>query len=199
MFILSSLPFINSMLEPHISSKTLDFHYGRHHQAYVDNLNKLIVGTALENLSLVEIITQVANRPELIAVFNNAAQVYNHDFFWKSLRPVSRFSQPPAELLAAISKYFTSLDNFYLEFTALALSQFGSGWVWLVKDGQTLKIMKTNNADNPLITGQRPLLVVDVWEHSYYLDYQNRRADYLETVIRNLLNWDFAAQEFNAV
>lgn len=197
MFTLSPLPFKNSMLAPHISAKTLDFHYGRHHQAYVDNLNKLIVGTALENLSLVELMIKVASQLEQVAVFNNAAQVYNHDFFWKSLCPAGSMVQPTAELLAAISKNFTSLDNFYIEFKALALSQFGSGWVWLVKDGQTLKIIKTTNADNPLIHGQRPLLGVDVWEHAYYLDYQNRRADYLEAVIRNLLNWDFAAQEFN--
>jgi len=198
MFTLLPLPFENSMLAPHLSAKTLDFHYGRHHQTYVDNLNKLIVGTELEKLSLVEIMIKVAGQSEQIAVFNNAAQVYNHDFFWKSLCPVGHMTQPAAELLAAISKDFISLDNFYSEFKALALSQFGSGWVWLVKDGQTLKIVKTTNADNPLIHGQRPLLTVDVWEHAYYLDYQNRRADYLEAVIRNLLNWDFAAQEFNA-
>jgi len=192
MFTLPSLPFISNALEPHISARTLEFHYGKHHQTYIDNLNKLIVGTALENESLENIIAQTTGVNEQAAIFNNAAQVYNHNFFWLSLQPVNTPSVPSEQLLTLINTSFGSLDNFYSEFKNAASGQFGSGWVWLVKDGETLKIMKTTNADNPLTHNLKPLLTIDVWEHAYYLDYQNRRVDFVTAVLANLLNWEFA-------
>lgn len=192
MFILSSLPYDKSALEPHISARTIDFHYGKHHQAYVDNLNKLVVNTELETSSLEDIILKTAGSLNQAAIFNNAAQIYNHDFFWRSLKPAEEISEPSAELSALINRFFGSLENFYDEFEKIALSQFGSGWAWLVKDGENLKIIKTANADTPLVQGLKPLLVIDVWEHAYYLDYQNRRGDFVDNAIKNLLNWKFA-------
>jgi len=192
MFTLSPLPFKPTALEPHISAETLEFHYGKHHQAYVDNLNKLVAGTDLETATLEEIIMKTVGSLDKAPIFNNAAQVYNHDFFWKSLRPADASLEPAADLLSAINASFGSLDSFYNEFRTAALGQFGSGWAWLVKDGASLKIIKTANADNPLAKGLKPLLAIDVWEHAYYLDYQNRRADFVEAVLKNLLNWDLA-------
>lgn len=194
MFILSSLPFAVSALEPHISRRTLEFHYGKHHQTYLDNLNKLVAGTEFEVAKLEEIILKTAGSLNQAALFNNAAQVYNHDFFWQSLRPAGSQSEPSPELLALINQSFGSLEDLYSEFKAAALGQFGSGWAWLVKDGENLKIFKTANADTPITHGLKPLLALDVWEHAYYLDYQNRRADFVESVLRQLLNWDFAAR-----
>lgn len=191
MFILSPLPFSLSSLEPHISSRTLEFHYGKHHQTYLDNLNKLVAGTEFEVAKLEEIIIKTAGSLNQAALFNNAAQVYNHDFFWKSLRPAGSLSEPSPELLSLINKSFGSLDNFYDEFKSAALGQFGSGWAWLIKEGDNLKIIKTANADTPIAHSLKPLLALDVWEHAYYLDYQNRRADFIEAVLRNLVNWDF--------
>jgi len=192
MFTLSLLPFKQTALEPHISARTLSFHYGKHHQAYVDNLNKLIVDTDLEAESLEDIILKTAGSSNQAAIFNNAAQIYNHDFFWKSLRPVSEEQVPSGKLLDLINSSFGSVENFYAEFKAAALGQFGSGWAWLIKDGEELKIMKTANADTPIVHGVKPLLTIDVWEHAYYLDFQNRRADFVDAVLHNLLNWQFA-------
>jgi Fe-Mn family superoxide dismutase len=197
MFTLPLLPFVKTALEPHISAQTLEFHYGKHHQAYVDNLNKLIVGTALEAETLENIILKTVGSATQAAIFNNAAQIYNHTFFWQSLRPTDATKEPAAELSALINDSFGSLDSFFTEFKATALAQFGSGWAWLVKDGEKLKIIKTANADTPLAHGLKPLLTIDVWEHAYYLDYQNRRADYVETVLRNLLNWEFAQKNLS--
>jgi len=191
MFTLPNLPFNKNTLEPHISAKTLEFHYGKHHQAYIDNLNKLIVGTDLETASLEDIIMKTKGSADRAAIFNNAAQVYNHTFFWNSLRPVDATLEPSQEVLAVINNSFGSLDNFFNEFKTVAMSQFGSGWTWLVKEGERLKIVKTSNADNPLTQGLKPLLTIDVWEHAYYLDYQNRRADFIEAILRNLINWEF--------
>lgn len=193
MYTLLPLPFINTALEPHISAKTLDFHYGKHHQTYVDNLNKLVSGSEFEAMSLEEIILKTSGDQSKAAIFNNAAQVYNHNFFWQSLRPAPETQEPTADLLPLIEKSFGNLENFYAEFKAAALAQFGSGWAWLVKEGDEVKIFKTANADTPIAHGLKPLLTVDVWEHAYYLDYQNRRADFVEAVIRNLLNWRFAS------
>lgn len=193
MFTLSSLPFAPSDLEPHISARTLEFHHGKHHQAYVDNLNKLVAGSELENETLENIIIKTANVPEKTAIFNNAAQVYNHGFFWHSLRAAADKQEVGGELLAEIISTFGSFANFFAEFKAAALGQFGSGWAWLVVDAGALKIMKTANADTPLAHGLKPLLTIDVWEHAYYLDYQNRRADYVEAVMNHLWNWQFAA------
>lgn len=189
MFTLANLPFAPEDLAPYISAQTLGFHHGKHHQAYIDNLNKLIAGTDLENKTLEEIIAETKDQADKVAIFNNAAQSYNHNFFWQSLKPNTQIS---SELLALIESSFGSLDNFYNEFKTAATSQFGSGWAWLVKTGSVLEIVKTSNANQPDFKVSKPLLVVDVWEHSYYLDYQNRRPDYLEAVLRNLLNWDFA-------
>lgn len=191
MFTLSLLPYDLADLEPQLSKKTLEFHYGKHHQTYVDNLNKLITGSDLENDTLDNIIIKTSSNPEKIGIFNNAAQVYNHNFFWASLLPVAKAKEISPRLLTLISESFNSLDNFYVEFKAACLAQFGSGWVWLVKDGKKLKIMKTANADTPIAHGLKPLFGLDVWEHAYYLDYQNRRADYVEAILKNLINWEF--------
>lgn len=191
MFTLSLLAYEKNELEPVISAQTLDFHYGKHHQTYVDNLNKFVAGSELESESLENIIIKTVGDPEKIAIFNNAAQVYNHDFFWKSLKPTNKKSEPSEKILEMINKSFGSLDNFYTEFKAAAISQFGSGWAWLVLEGGELKITKTANADTPIAHGLKPLLTIDVWEHAYYLDYQNRRADFVESVLKNLLNWEF--------
>lgn len=192
MFILPSLPYEKTALEPYVSAHTLDFHYGKHHQTYIDNLNKLVSGTEFETSSLEDIILKTVGSLNQAAIFNNAAQAYNHDFFWHSLRPAAKLSEPSSELRALIDKSFGNLENFYNEFKAAALGQFGSGWVWLVKDGADLKIMKTANADTPIAHDLKPLLTIDVWEHAYYLDYQNRRADFVDGVMKNILNWEFA-------
>ncbi len=196
MFQLNNLPFTFTALEPYISAKTLEFHHGKHHQAYVDNLNKLITDSPIADNSLAEIVIASAKSPEMTAVFNNAAQVFNHDFFWQCLKPADLKKEINPDLLAALEQHFQSLDNFLAEFKQAALTQFGSGWAWLVKDGQALKIFKTANADTPLAHNLIPLLTIDVWEHAYYLDYQNRRADFIEAVLQNLINWDFVANNF---
>lgn len=199
MFSLAQLPYDYKALEPYISGKTMELHHDKHHQTYLDNLNKLITGTELENESLENIIIKSAGQADKIAIFNNVAQVFNHDFFWKALRPSGDdpFFGLSEELKNSIENNFSSLENFLLEFKAAGLAQFGSGWVWLVKDGDDLKIVKTTNADNPLTSNLKPLLSIDVWEHSYYLDYQNKRADYLEAVLKNLLNWSEASKLFS--
>ncbi len=191
MFNLKPLPFELNALEPFISAKTMEFHYGKHHQAYVDNLNKLILDTDLAKLTLEEIIVKTKNNLEQAAIFNNAAQVYNHDIFWQSLsaNPIDR--EISDQVLLLIKESFSSLDNFYDQFKNIGLSQFGSGWVWLVKGDKGLEIIKTANADNPIAHGLKPLLAIDVWEHSYYLDYQNKRADFLDSCLKNLINWKF--------
>ena len=191
---LPSLPYDRSALEPYISAQTLDFHYGKHHQAYVTNLNTLVSSgapgmEAFQTMSLDEIILHSATG--FPGVFNNAAQVWNHTFFWQSMKPQGGGS--PSGLLAEmIQETFGGLDQFKAEFKKEAASQFGSGWAWLVLDQGKLKITKTSNADLPMIHGQVALLTCDVWEHAYYLDYQNRRPDYLETFLTSLVNWDFA-------
>ena len=197
MFTLSPLPFSKEGLEPHISARTLEFHYGKHHQAYVDNLNKLITGTDLENESLENILLKTATNPDQKAIFNNAAQHYNHTFFWNSLRPTAALVAPSAELMTLINKSFGDLEKLYAEFKAAALAQFGSGWAWLVLDNGELKIMKTANAEMPFGPNLKKLLTIDVWEHAYYLDYQNRRVDYVSAVLDKLINWDFAANNLS--
>jgi Fe-Mn family superoxide dismutase len=187
---LPDLPYAKDALEPHISSKTLEFHHGKHHKTYVDNLNKLIGGTELEGKSLEEIIKAAANDPAKAAIFNNAAQVWNHTFYWNCLK--KQGGGPPTGAIAAkINAAFGSYDKFVEEIKNAGVTQFGSGWAWLVQDGKDIKITKTPNADTPLAHGQKALLTIDVWEHAYYLDYQNRRPDYLATVIASLINWDF--------
>eukprot|EP00274_Cyanoptyche_gloeocystis_P001901 CAMPEP_0196653458 /NCGR_PEP_ID=MMETSP1086-20130531/3083_1 /TAXON_ID=77921 /ORGANISM="Cyanoptyche gloeocystis , Strain SAG4.97" /LENGTH=271 /DNA_ID=CAMNT_0041984669 /DNA_START=94 /DNA_END=909 /DNA_ORIENTATION=+ len=192
-FDLPTLPFEKTALEPYYSSKTLDFHHGKHHQAYVTNLNKLIPDTEFEGKSLEEIVKLSAGKNP--AVFNNAAQIYNHTFFWSSMKP-NGGGQPTGALLDKIVQTFGSFENFKTEFKTAAVTQFGSGWAWLVKEKDSLKIVKTLNAETPITTAAVPLITVDVWEHAYYLDYQNRRPDYVDTFLNNLVNWDFAAANF---
>jgi len=191
--VLTPLPYAENALEPIISAKTMSFHYGKHHKGYVDNLNKLIAGTEFADLSLEKIITSAAGLPERIAIFNNAAQTWNHTFYWKSLTPKGG-GEPPAALKQKIEAAFGSVDACKKELASAAVSQFGSGWAWLVLDGGVLKVVKTANADDPLTTAMKPLLTIDIWEHAYYLDYQNRRIDYVNAVLDKLINWEFALQ-----
>ena len=190
--ILPPLPYADNALAPVISANTISFHYGKHHKAYVDNLNKLIVGTEFADLPLEKIITETAGKAEKTAIFNNAAQTWNHTFYWSSLKPKGG-GEPPAVLKKKIEASFGTVDACKKELAAAATTQFGSGWAWLVLDGDKLKVVKTSNAYVPLTKGMKPLLNIDVWEHAYYLDYQNRRADYLNVVIDKLINWGFAA------
>jgi superoxide dismutase, Fe-Mn family len=196
-FVLPDLPYAAEALAPVISAQTLSFHHGKHHKAYVDNLNKLIDGTDLAQKSLEEIIHFTAGKPDYAGHFNNAAQIWNHSFYWASLTPQGG-GIPEGSLGAAIQQQFGSFDAFKTAFAQAATTQFGSGWAWLVKDlkDQTLKIIKTANAEVPLTKGQKPLVTIDVWEHAYYLDFQNRRADYVQGVIEKLLNWKFAEEQF---
>jgi superoxide dismutase, Fe-Mn family len=191
--VLPALPYAENALEPVITAKTMSFHYGKHHKGYVDNLNKLIAGTEYADLALEKIITSTAGQPEKTAIFNNAAQTWNHTFYWKSMKPKGG-GEPPAALKQRIEASFGSVDACKKELASAAVSQFGSGWAWLVLEGGKLKVVKTANAAVPLITGMKPLLSIDVWEHAYYLDYQNRRADYVNAVLDKLINWEFALQ-----
>jgi superoxide dismutase, Fe-Mn family len=187
---LPELPYAKDALAPYISLNTLEFHHGKHHKTYVDNLNKLIAGTDLEAKSLEEIIKIAAKDSAKAGIFNNAAQSWNHSFYWKCLKPQGG-GAPTGAIAAKINTTFGSHDKFVEELKNAGTTQFGSGWAWLVVDGSDLKITKTPNADTPLAHGQKALLTIDVWEHAYYLDYQNRRPDYLTAVIQNLINWDF--------
>jgi len=189
--VLPPLPYAENALEPIITAKTMSFHYGKHHKAYVDNLNKLIAGTEYAALSLEKIITSTAGKPEKAAIFNNAAQNWNHTFYWKSMSPKGG-GEPPAALKRKIEASFGSVDACKKELAGAAVAQFGSGWAWLVLEGDKLKVVKTANADIPMTKGLKPVLVIDVWEHAYYLDYQNRRADYVNAMLDKLINWEFA-------
>ncbi len=188
-FELPPLPYEASALEPHITANTLGFHHGKHHNAYVTNLNNLVGDT---DRTLEDIIRETAGDAEQAGVFNNSAQVWNHTFYWNSMKPGGG-GAPSGDLAARIDSSFGSLDKFKEEFKAAAIGQFGSGWVWLVAGGGDLKIVKTANADTPITNGQTPLITCDVWEHAYYLDFQNRRPDYVQAFLDNLVNWDFAA------
>ena len=190
-FTLPELPFDKSALEPHISAKTFEFHHGKHHKAYVDKANELAKGTQFENMDLEQAV--IASHKEGGPLFNNIAQIYNHNMFWKSLSP-NGGGAAPAALLQKITEAFGSFDSFKEEFSKAGIGQFGSGWVWLaVNEAGKLEIVKTPNAETPLTAGKMPLMVCDVWEHAYYLDYQNRRADFLKVFIEKMVNWEFAA------
>jgi len=191
--VLPSLPFAENALEPVISARTIEFHYGKHHKGYVDNLNKLIEGTAYAGQTLETVISETAGKIDKAALFNNASQAWNHAFFWKSLSP-SGGGEPPDALKKKIEDAFGTLDACKKELATAATTQFGSGWAWLVLDGAILKVVKTGNANSPRSKGLKPLLTIDVWEHAYYLDYQNRRADYVAAVLDKLINWNFAAE-----
>ncbi|MCG8415925.1 MAG: superoxide dismutase [Pseudomonadales bacterium] len=186
---LPDLPFAPDALEPHMSADTLGFHHGKHHNAYVVKGNELLADANLDAESLEELVVESAKVGG--PLFNNVGQCYNHSFFWNSIS-ASGGGAPSGPIAAAIDASFGSFENFKTEFVNAGVGQFGSGWVWLVADGDTLKIVKTANAETPLTEGLKPVLVCDVWEHAYYLDFQNRRPDFLASFIDNLVNWDFA-------
>ncbi len=190
---LPALPWAENALDPVISANTISFHYGKHHKTYVENLNKLIVGTELADLPLDQIVRATAGKTDRVSIFNNAAQAWNHDFYWKSLKPKGG-GEPASALKAKMDAAFGGVDACKKEFANAAVQQFGSGWAWLVLDGDKLKVVKTGNADTPIAHGMKPLLTIDVWEHAYYLDYQNKRVDYVNALIDKLANWEFAAQ-----
>lgn len=195
-FSLPDLPYAQDALAPHISADTLSFHHGKHHNTYVVNLNKLIEGSDLEGQSLEAIIQATAGDSAKAGIFNNAAQVWNHTFYWHSMKPQGG-GKPQGALAAKIDADFGGYDQFVEQFKTAGATQFGSGWAWLVAgaDG-TLKVTKTANAETPLTQGDTPLLTMDVWEHAYYLDFQNRRPDYISTFLEHLVNWDFAEANF---
>ena len=192
-FTLPPLPFEENALEPVISGRTLSFHYGKHHKAYVDKLNELAAGTEYADMPLEEVVKKSAAKKD--AIFNNSGQIWNHTFFWNSLSPNA--GKPSGPLAAAIDSDLGGLEKFKKDFAAAGIAQFGSGWAWLILDGGKLKIEKTPNAETPMAVGKTCILTIDVWAHSYYLVYQNKRPDYLNAVIDKLLNWDFAAENFS--
>lgn len=195
---LPNLPYDRTALEPKISAETLDVHWGKHHRAYVTNLNKQLeeTFTDLANASLEEIVKSSWNNGKPTAAFNNAAQIWNHTFYWESMSPSP--TEPKGELLDAINASFGSLDEFKKQFAAAGATQFGSGWAWLVVDNGKLAVTKTPNAELPLTSGQTAILTMDVWEHAYYIDVQNRRPDYIQTFINELINWDKVAERYAA-
>jgi superoxide dismutase, Fe-Mn family len=190
---LPPLPFDQGALAPVISANTLSFHYGKHHKTYVDTLNKLIVGSDFDDMPLENIIRATARQSDYAAIFNNAAQAWNHTFYWKSLRAKGG-GDPPAVLKTLMQSSFGSVDQCKRELSKAAVAEFGSGWTWLVQDGGKLKIVTTPDAKTPLTDSPKPLLTIDVWEHAYYLDYQNRRVDYVNALIDKLANWEFAEE-----
>jgi superoxide dismutase, Fe-Mn family len=192
-FELPQLPYPMDALQPHMSSRTLEFHHGKHHKAYVDNLNNLVKDTPFAHQSLEDIIKATAKDEAKAGVFNNAAQVWNHTFFWHCMKPHGG-GQPTGDVAKGIEQAFGGFDKFKTEFKQAATTQFGSGWAWLVNDGGKFKITKTPNAVNPLSLGQTALLTCDVWEHAYYLDFQNRRPDFVQTFLDHLVNWEFVAK-----
>jgi len=191
-FELPTLPYAQDALAPHISAETLEYHYGKHHKTYLDNLNKLVDGTDNASKSLEEIIMSSE-----AGLFNNSAQVWNHTFFWNCLTP-NGGGAPTGELADRINSSFGSYEDFKAQITEAGLTQFGSGWAWLVEDGSGLAIMKTPNADLPMKHSAKALFTIDVWEHAYYIDYRNARAKFIEVVLDNLVNWDFVAANLAA-
>lgn len=194
-FQLPDLPYAQDGLAPFVSAKTISFHYGKHHSGYVSKLNAALEGTDLENLSLEDVIKHTAADPKQVGIFNNAAQVWNHTFYWNSMKPGGG-GKPTGDLAKQIEADFGDFETFKDEFTKAAATQFGSGWAWLVFDGESLSVRKTGNAETPLVDGLKPLLTIDIWEHAYYLDYQNKRADYIDAFFDNLVNWRFAEENF---
>jgi Fe-Mn family superoxide dismutase len=195
--VLAELPYALEALTPHMSAETLKFHHGKHHAGYVAKLNELLVGHAWADLPLTDLIRTAHATPGAEAIFNNAAQHWNHAQFWNGMRPQGG-GAIPGELEKALSASFGSVDAFRTDFVKAGLAQFGSGWVWLVRNGERLEITKTSNADNPLTSGGRPLIGCDVWEHAYYIDYRNRRLSFLNAYLDHLVNWEMAAQLYAA-
>jgi len=197
-FVLLELSYEQNALEPVISEKTISFHYGKHHQAYTNKLNALVEGVEFAGMKLEDVIAKTSGQADKAGIFNNAAQAWNHTFYWNSLSPEGG-GRPKGEIGNKIDADFGSYENFIKQFSEAGMTQFGSGWVWLVEDAGVLKILKTPNAENPMSQKKgKALLVLDVWEHAYYLDYQNRRADYLKVVIEKLINWDFAEKNLTS-
>lgn len=195
LFKLPKLPYPEDGLEPYISSRTLSFHHGKHHQAYVDNTNRLVKGTEMAGLSLEDVVKRSAGLKDK-SLFNNSAQAWNHSFYWKCMKPKGG-GAPAGQLADRLSGAFGSYEGFKETFSRAAATQFGSGWAWLFLDGDSLKVVNTANADTPLAEGKKPLLTIDVWEHAYYLDYQNRRADYIKAFLDRLVNWDFVSENLS--
>ena len=191
------LPYENTALEPYISGRTLEFHHGKHHRGYVDKLNKAIAGSPYKDLTIEQIVQKAAADGDR-AVFNNAAQVWNHTFLWHSFSPASG-GEPGGRLQEAVDRSFGGLEQFHSVFADAATGHFGSGWAWLVADGDKLKVETTSDADTPIARGAQPLLTLDLWEHAYYLDYQNDRASYVKVFLDKLINWSFAASNFEHV
>ncbi|HEY1631313.1 MAG TPA: superoxide dismutase [Rhizomicrobium sp.] len=193
-FKLSPLPYAEDALAPTISAKTIGFHYNKHHKTYVETLNKLVEGTRYADMKLEEVVRATAGKDGEAEkkIFNNAGQVWNHDFYWRSLSPSE--TKPKGDLKAAIARDFGSADKLIEELAKAGKEQFGSGWAWLVSQNGKLAVQKTANAIDPMAKGVNSLLTVDVWEHAYYLDYQNERPKYLEAVLKKLINWDFAGE-----
>ncbi|HAX89377.1 MAG TPA: superoxide dismutase [Fe] [Cyanobacteria bacterium UBA11370] len=196
-YTLPDLPYAYDALEPHISAKTFEFHHDKHHAAYVNNYNTMVKDAGMDDKSIEEVIKAAYNDSSKTGLFNNAAQAWNHTFFWNSMKPGGG-GTPTGAVAEKINADFGSYDKFKEEFKKAAVSQFGSGWAWLVLDNGTLKVVNSPNAVNPLALGMTPLLTCDVWEHAYYLDYQNRRPDFVETFINSLINWDFVNQQMAA-
>ncbi|MDJ0694011.1 superoxide dismutase [Mastigocoleus sp. MO_188.B34] len=196
-YALPDLPYDYTALEPYISRKTLEFHHDKHHAAYVKKFNDAVKGTELDSKSIEEVIKAVANDANKVGIFNNAAQAWNHSFYWNCMKP-NAGGTPTGELAKKIDADFGSFEKFVEAFKNAGATQFGSGWAWLVLDSGTLKVSKTLNADNPLTSNQIPLLTMDVWEHAYYLDYQNKRPEYIDTFLSKLVNWDFVAENLTA-
>ncbi|MDX9786492.1 MAG: superoxide dismutase [Desulfobacterales bacterium] len=186
------LPYAENALEPYISAETMRLHYGKHHAGYVARANHLLQTSPFGGKSVLNILRETAGKAEYASIFNNVAQAWNHSFFWKSMKPGGG-GAPAGILLEKINASFGGVDEFKKAFIAAAGEQFGSGWVWLVQEGNALKIMATSNADTPIAHGRTPLFTVDVWEHAYYVDYRNRRTDFVQGVLDNLVNWEFAA------
>lgn len=194
---LPTLPYDYTALEPYIKKSTLEFHHDKHHATYVTNYNKAVEGTDMDSKPIEEVIKAVAGDSSKAGIFNNAAQAWNHTFYWNCMKPGGG-GTPTGALSDKINADFGSYEKFVEAFKQAGATQFGSGWAWLVLDNGTLKVTKTLNAENPLSSGQTPLLTMDVWEHAYYLDYQNRRPAYIDDFIANLINWDFVAKNFAA-
>jgi len=198
-YTLPALPYDYTALEPYISKSTLEFHHDKHHAAYVNNYNAAVANTDHDRQSIEDVIKSIAGNPDKAGLFNNAAQAWNHSFYWQCMKP-NGGGTPTGALAAKIDADFGSFDKFVEAFKAAGATQFGSGWAWLVLESGygTLKVTKTGNADLPLVHGQTALLTMDVWEHAYYLDYQNKRPDYINTFITQLIDWDFVASNFEA-
>jgi Fe-Mn family superoxide dismutase len=191
-FELPPLPYKEDALAPYISANTMGFHYGKHHKTYVDRLNTAVMNNKFKEMSIEKIIAETYKNDDYVGTFNNAAQAWNHSFYWKSMKP-NGGGEPSGKLADRIKKDFGSFDDFKKKFGEAANGQFGSGWAWLVLEKDKLAVMKTSNADTPIAQGIKPLITIDVWEHAYYLDYQNKRPDYVTAYLDHLVNWEFAA------